>query len=99
MKRISVKSHLKRYSVFQKRSTTINHAFASAMAPTDEYSAETVDSILTELECLKDDHIYCVYCGLVEAETWDHLFALVKNNEPSGYGLTFPPKTGPVETC
>jgi hypothetical protein len=28
----------------------------------------------------------CVYCGRAKAQTWDHLFALVKNNEPSGYG-------------
>jgi len=86
MKPTSIKSHLRRYSVFQKRSTTINHAFASAMAPHDEYSEKTGVAILKELECVKDGHINCVYCGLVEAETWDHLFALVKNNEPSGYG-------------
>lgn len=86
MNKTSIKSHLRKYSIFQKRSTTINHAFASAMAPVDEYSEEKIDTILSELECLKDGQIYCVYCGLVEAQTWDHLFALVKNNEPSVYG-------------
>lgn len=86
MKKTSIKSHLSKYSIFQKRATTINHAFASAMAPVDEYSDERIDRVLSELECLRDGEIYCVYCGEVKAETWDHLFALVKDNKPSGYG-------------
>ncbi|MCX6174129.1 MAG: HNH endonuclease [Ignavibacteriales bacterium] len=86
MNKTSIKSQLRKYSIFQKRSTTINHAFASAMAPFDEYAEKKIDAILNELECFRNGKIYCVYCGKVEAQTWDHLFALVKNNEPSGYG-------------
>jgi 5-methylcytosine-specific restriction endonuclease McrA len=86
MKKTSIKAHLKKYSIFQKRSTTINHAFASALAPVDEYSEQTVDTILRELECSDGSEIVCAYCGRSEAQTWDHLFALVKDNEPSGYG-------------
>ena len=86
MQKISIKSHLQKYSIYQKRSTTINHAFASAMAPVDLYSEELIDKILKELECLVEGKIICVYCGKKEAETWDHLYALVKGSEPSGYG-------------
>lgn len=86
MKKTSIKFHMKKYSIFQKRSTTINHAFASAMAPRDEYLEPLVDTILLELECVAEGSIICVYCGTKEAETWDHLYALVKDNEPSGYG-------------
>jgi hypothetical protein len=86
MKKTSIKTHLRKYSIFKKRSTTINHAFASAMAPYDDYKEELVDKILSDIECLNDGSIICVYCGKRLAETWDHLHALVKNNEPSGYG-------------
>jgi hypothetical protein len=86
MKKTSIKHHLGRYSIYQKRATTINHAFASAIAPIDVFSEETVDKVLNELRCFKDGKIMCVYCGRSEAQTWDHLYALVKDNEPSGYG-------------
>jgi len=40
MKKESIKKHLKAYSVFGKRNSTINHAFASAIAPFDETTAQ-----------------------------------------------------------
>lgn len=59
------------------------------MASYDEYSESLVDAILLELECVAEGNIVCVYCGIREAETWDHLYALVRNNEPSGYGHNY----------
>lgn len=32
-----LKAHLRPYSIVQRRKTTINHAFASALAPSDAY--------------------------------------------------------------
>ncbi len=86
MNKETIKTHLKQYSILKRRGTTINHAFASAVAPVDEYSEDIVNEVLNELECTKDGEIMCVFCGREKAQTWDHLFALVKNNEPSGYG-------------
>jgi hypothetical protein len=37
MKKQSIKFHLSPYPIYQKRKATINHAFASAIAPVDEY--------------------------------------------------------------
>src|SRR5687767_8294859 len=85
MNKKSIKTHLKSYSIFQKRKTTINHAFASALAPADSYE----DEILSDaLECLGQDSnkdLRCVYCDN-EAQTWDHLIGLVKDSELRGYG-------------
>jgi hypothetical protein len=85
MNKKSIKTHLKSYSIFQKRKTTINHAFASALAPADLYE----DEILTDaLKCLGQDSnkdLRCVYCDK-EAQTWDHLIGLVKDSELRGYG-------------
>lgn len=41
-----IKRHLKSYSIYGKRKTTINHAFASALAINDEYSEEEVRKAL-----------------------------------------------------
>lgn len=85
MKKQSIRSHLKPYSIFQKRQTTINHAFASAIAPNDEYQDKIIDEALKVLEQNPEEDLFCVYCD-ESAETWDHLFGLVKNSEFSGYG-------------
>src|SRR5262249_13804437 len=37
VKLADIKPHLRPYSIVQRRRTTINHAFASALAPCDEY--------------------------------------------------------------
>ena len=87
MKAASIAAHLRPYSIFQKRSTTIAHAFASAIAPAEAL----VTSRLTEaLRMLGQDgaaDLLCVYCDR-PAETWDHLVALVRAGEMSGYGHT-----------
>jgi len=80
----SIASHLKPYSIFKKRRTTIAHAFASALAPTDVYDE---DKVIAALEALRQDphNLHCVYC-FEPAETWDHLVNLVKNGESNGHG-------------
>jgi|SRR3989344_8444118 len=80
----SIKNQLRAYSIMGKRETTINHAFASAIAPNDIYEEKIVRKAI---KILKQDpnNLSCVYCG-APAETWDHVFGLVKNHNFSGYG-------------
>jgi hypothetical protein len=85
MKKQSIKSHLAPYSIYKKRMTTINHAFASAIAPVDVYDANKLDAALRVLDQDPDSDLKCVYCGNL-AETWDHLIALVKQGQLNGYG-------------
>jgi 5-methylcytosine-specific restriction endonuclease McrA len=85
MKKESIKTHLKPYSIFQKRKTTINHAFASALAPNDSYDARMMEDSLRLLGQNPDDNLTCVYCG-GDAQTWDHLIGLVKDSQLRGYG-------------
>jgi hypothetical protein len=84
MKFTSIKSHLRPYSIYGRRSTTINHAFASAIAPTDIYEESRVREALIALGQDPDD-LTCVFGG-ERAETWDHLVGLVRNKLPYGYG-------------
>ncbi|MEI7465294.1 MAG: hypothetical protein WCJ87_08110 [Burkholderiales bacterium] len=76
---------MKPYVILSRRKTTINHAFASAIAPSDLYD----DSVVREAICLlgqnPDLDLECAYCGQV-AQTWDHVFATVKDSKFSGHG-------------
>ena len=85
MKLGTIKNHLKPYSIVARRRTTVNHAFASALAPCDPFDTERLAEAMTALG--QDDHsrLTCVYCDAV-AETWDHLVGLVKESELFGYG-------------
>ena len=85
MKIESIKAHLQPYSIMKKRQTTINHAFASAIAPNDTYDTEVLKEAVTLLGQDPEKDLLCVYCG-GEAETWDHVFGLVKDLRFSGYG-------------
>jgi len=85
MKKESIKSHLKPYSILQKRETTINHAFASAVAPNDMYDENIVSEAIKYLGQDPNRDLFCVYCGK-KAETWDHVHSLVKDMNFSGYG-------------
>ena len=79
-----IKNHLKTYAIVARRKTTINHAFASAVAPNDEYVPELVKSAMRDLG-QNPESLRCVYCD-EPAETWDHVFATVKDTKFSGYG-------------
>ncbi len=85
MRSSDIKAHLRPYSIVQKRKTTINHAFASALAPCDEYDQPRVAQAMMALGQADLNNLCCVYCGS-EAETWDHLIGLVKNSQLNGYG-------------
>lgn len=87
MKAASIAAHLRPYSIFQKRSTTIAHAFASAIAPAEELVATRLADAIRLLGQDPAADLLCVYCDR-QAETWDHLVALVHAREMSGYGHT-----------
>ncbi len=81
----SIKQHLRPYNIFARRKTTINHAFASAIAPNDEYDEVRVRLALKVLGQDPDEALKCVYCDNF-AQTWDHVFGTVKNSHFSGHG-------------
>lgn len=85
MKVESIKPHLQSYSITKKRLTTINHAFASAVAHHDSYDEKIIKEAIKLLGQNPNEHLSCVYCG-ESAETWDHVFGLVKGFKFSGYG-------------
>jgi hypothetical protein len=85
MKKQSIKLHLAPYSILQKRKTTINHAFASAIAPVDRYDEAILGDALKLLGQDPEGDLNCVYCGS-PAETWDHLIGLVEKMELRGFG-------------
>ena len=86
MKKDSIKNHLKEYSIYQKRKTTINNAFAAALSIPDVYSEEKLNKALITLGQNPDNKLICVYCDKEEAQTWDHIYGLVKDGKFSGYG-------------
>lgn len=85
MRLTDIKRHLRAYSIVQRRKTTINHAFASALAPCDVYDEHRLNDAMKMLKQTDPSSLRCVYCESV-AETWDHLVGLVKNAELRGYG-------------
>ena len=85
MKKESIKNHLKSYSIYDKRKTTINHAFASAIAPADNYDESVITKALIKLGQDPNDDLLCIYCG-AKAETWDHLIGLVFEGNLRGFG-------------
>lgn len=85
MRKEDIKRHLKTYSVYDKRCTTINHAFASAIAPTDQYNDGLLCEALSFLGQNPNDELTCVFCA-APAQTWDHLVGLVKGGELRGFG-------------
>ena len=85
MKKNSIKKHLTKYSILQKRRTTINHAFASALAPIDAYDEHRAGEALKLLGQDPNAELDCVYCGN-KAHSWDHLVGLVKKGALHGFG-------------
>jgi hypothetical protein len=86
MRASSIRPHLRRYSI-RGRGSTINNAFAAAIAPRDVYEPTRLAAALKLLGQVDPDNLTCVYCG-AQAETWDHLFPLVQKRVLSGYGHT-----------
>jgi 5-methylcytosine-specific restriction endonuclease McrA len=80
-----IRRYLKPYSIVASRTTTVNHAFAASIAPSDTYEAAKVREAVVALGQDADADLVCVYCG-AEAETWDHVHATVKDKAFSGHG-------------
>ncbi len=80
-----IRRHLKPYSILTNRTTTVNHAFAAAIAPCDPYDAQKTCDAMRLLGQDPERDLTCVYCGL-KAETWDHVRATVLNKKFSGFG-------------
>ncbi|MEG8021641.1 HNH endonuclease [Sphingomonas aerolata] len=68
-----------------RRRTTVNHAFAAAVAPSDAYDEATVSEAMLVLGLEPSGDLDCAYCG-EPADTWDHIFATVQNSRFSGHG-------------
>lgn len=85
MRYSTVRNHLKPYVIVSRRKTTINHAFAAAIAPSDNYDEQRVREAVAILGQDPDQDLLCAYCG-APAQTWDHIFATVKDSQFSGYG-------------
>lgn len=79
-----IRRYLKPYSMVASRSTTINHAFAASIAPSDTFDEAKVRAAIIALDQDPDADLICVYCG-AEAETWDHVHATVKDKAFSGH--------------
>jgi hypothetical protein len=67
------------------RRTTINHMFAAAVAPHDAHDEARLSEALLQLGNDPDADLLCGYCGQ-SAETWDHIFATVRDSRFSGFG-------------
>ena len=80
-----IRRYLKPYSIEANRTTTITHAFAAAIAPSDIYDDKQIREAVATLRQNPDEPLECVYCWAL-AETWDHLFATVKKKQFSGFG-------------
>jgi hypothetical protein len=80
----TIRNHLKPYIIVVRRKTTINHAFAAAIAPSDEYVADNVREAMLALG-QDPENLECVYCS-APAQTWDHVFATVRDSNFSGHG-------------
>lgn len=85
MKAKSIATHLRPYVMLARRRTTINHAFAAAVAPSDTYDEARVAEAIKTLGMDPEEDLRCAYC-YGAAETWDHIFATVKDSRFSGHG-------------
>lgn len=81
----SIAQHLRPYRMLASRRTTVNHMFAAAVAPHDRYDEAWVREAVALLGNDPDGDLACAYCGAA-AETWDHVFATVKDSRFSGHG-------------
>jgi hypothetical protein len=84
MRASSIQRHL-RPSTIMGRKSTFSSAFASALAPHDNYSEAAVFEAIRDLDQDPNAELECVYCG-TEAATWDHVFGRVVKGEFSGHG-------------
>ena len=84
MKKDTIKKKFKAQKI-KGRKSTVSGAFASALAPYDQYDEKRIDEAMKFLGQKNLPELTCVYCGK-DANTWDHLVNLVKRGEFRGYG-------------
>lgn len=78
------KSIMKPYRLLN-RSSTVNNAFAQALATADDFDESKLKSAFGLLGLIKDGILLCVYCGRA-ASSVDHLNPLVKDRKYTGWG-------------
>jgi len=78
------KAKMKQYRIVS-RSSTISHAFASALAPADSFSESDVLAAMSSLGVVTSKGFLCVYCEDI-ATTADHLNGLVADSRFTGHG-------------
>ena len=93
----NIKRHLRSQRLNSRRSTWSN-AFASALAPHDDFDATLVAEAIQELGQDPGSELECVYCG-EPAATWDHVFNRVMQGEFSGYGHVIRNLVPSCRTC
>ncbi len=84
MRYTGIKKHLRPYSIASRKST-IAHAFASAIAPNDEFDDEKAREAIIWLGQDPDSDLRCAYCDS-DAKSWDHVNGVVKSKRFSGFG-------------
>lgn len=84
MKLGNIRKHLRSQRLSSRRSTWSN-AFASALAPHDDFDEAVVAEAIQDLGQDPGSELECVYCG-EPAATWDHVFNKVEQGEFSGHG-------------
>ena len=81
-----------------RRSSTVTNILVSALAPYDQYDAESARQALCDLGQDPDGDLQCVYCGGAAA-TWDHLNNRVRAGCSSGHGHTLRNLVPSCRTC
>lgn len=70
------------------RTSSITNTFYASILPFNKFTDEDVNSRLVTLGYsnveIENENICCIYCG-AEANTWDHLYPLIKNRKATGY--------------
>jgi 5-methylcytosine-specific restriction endonuclease McrA len=84
VKLATIKKHLRSQTIMRRKSTIAN-AFASALAPFDDFDQDEVAKAVRDLGQDPEGDLSCVYCGAAAA-TWDHIFNRVVGGEFSGHG-------------
>jgi hypothetical protein len=91
------KKQMKKYKT-TNRTSTISHAFASALAMSENYDETVLIDRLRILGQSPNDSLRCVFCQS-NARTIDHLNGLVANSRFTGHGHVIGNLVPCCETC
>lgn len=79
------KKKMKKVSIAGERGSSINNAFASALALVSAFDEESINKALEKLGQAPTELLRCVYCGAPATDA-DHLNGLVKATRYTGHG-------------